>query len=176
MKIPLIKKNKMNDKKTTLIVEQLAASLLQDKKRLTVAESCTGGWIAKVLTDLAGSSAWFERGFVTYSNEAKQEMLGVMASTLETQGAVSEKVVTEMALGALKNSHADISLSVSGIAGPDGGSDDKPVGLVWFAWCCKFSADEDAVLMSEQKIFSGNRDAVREQAVEHALIGLSKVL
>lgn len=169
-------KNKMNDKKTTLIVEELATTLLQDKKRLTVAESCTGGWIAKVLTDLAGSSAWFERGFVTYSNESKQEMLGVMASTLEAQGAVSEKVVTEMALGALKNSHADISLSVSGIAGPDGGSDDKPVGLVWFAWCYKFSADKDVSLVTEQKNFKGNRDAVREQAVEHALIGLSKVL
>ena len=166
----------MNDKKTTLIVEQLAARLLQDKKRLTVAESCTGGWIAKVLTDLAGSSAWFERGFVTYSNEAKQEMLGVMGSTLEAQGAVSEKVVAEMALGALKNSHANISLSVSGIAGPDGGSEDKPVGLVWFAWCYKTSADEDAVLVSEKKIFSGHRNAVREQAVEYALIGLNKIL
>ena len=165
----------MKDTKITLIVEQLAASLLKDKKRLTVAESCTGGWIAKVLTDLAGSSVWFERGFVTYSNEAKQEMLGVLASTLESQGAVSEKVVAEMALGALKNSYADISLSVSGIAGPGGGSDDKPVGLVWFAWCYKSGADSNK-LVAEQKIFKGNRDAVREQAVEHALIGLSKVL
>ena len=166
----------MKNNKTTLIVEQLAAGLLQDQKRLTVAESCTGGWIAKVLTDLAGSSAWFERGFVTYSNEAKQEMLGVMASTLESQGAVSEKVVAEMALGALKNSHADISLSVSGIAGPGGGSEDKPVGLVWFAWCNGLSDDNKSVLVSEQKIFRGNREAIREQAVEHALIGLSKVL
>ena len=166
----------MNDKKTILIVEELAASLLHENKKLTVAESCTGGWIAKVLTDLAGSSAWFERGFVTYSNEAKQEMLDVSSSTLDSQGAVSEKVVAEMALGALKNSHADISLSVSGIAGPDGGSDDKPVGLVWFAWCNNLSADNKNVLISEQKIFSGNRDAVREQAVKYALIGLRKVL
>ena len=166
----------MTDIKITPIVEELAASLLKDKKRLSVAESCTGGWIAKVLTDLAGSSAWFERGFVTYSNEAKQEMLGVLAASLETQGAVSEKVVVEMALGVLKNSHADISLSVSGIAGPDGGSDDKPVGLVWFAWCNNLNADNKNVLVSEQKIFRGNRDAVREQAVEHALIGLRNVL
>ena len=157
----------MNDNKTTLIVEQLAASLLQDKKRLTVAESCTGGWIAKVLTDLAGSSAWFERGFVTYSNEAKQEMLGVAETTLATYGAVSQETVAEMAIGALKNSHADYSLSVSGIAGPDGGSVDKSVGLVWFAW-----AYQDTVITSEKKIFSGDRNEVREQAVFHALTEL----
>ncbi len=157
----------MNDNKLTLIVEQLAANLLQNNKRLTVAESCTGGWIAKVLTDLAGSSEWFERGFVTYSNESKQEMLGVLASTLEAQGAVSEEVVQEMALGALKNSHADISLSVSGIAGPGGGTEDKPVGLVWFAW-----AYQDTVITSEKKIFSGDRNEVREQAVFHALTEL----
>jgi len=157
----------MNDKKLTLIVEQLAANLLQNNKRLTVAESCTGGWIAKVLTDLAGSSEWFERGFVTYSNEAKQEMLGVLASTLEAQGAVSEEVVKEMALGALQNSHADISLSVSGIAGPGGGTEDKPVGLVWFAW-----AYQDTVITAEKKIFSGDRNEVREQAVFHALTEL----
>ena len=157
----------MNDNKLTLIVEQLAANLLQNNKRLTVAESCTGGWIAKVLTDLAGSSEWFERGFVTYSNEAKQEMLGVLASTLEAQGAVSEEVVKEMALGALKNSHADISLSISGIAGPGGGTEDKPVGLVWFSW-----AYQDAVINTEKKIFSGDRNEVREQAVFHALTEL----
>ena len=159
----------MSDIETSLIVKQLAASLIQNNKRLTVAESCTGGWLAKVLTDLAGSSTWFERGFVTYSNEAKQEMLGVKAATLEANGAVSEETVNEMALGALKHSHADYSLSVSGIAGPSGGSEDKPIGLVWFAW-----AFDGAVKLSEQQIFNGDRNAVREQAVIHALTGLLK--
>ena len=161
----------MNDNKTTLIVEQLAANLLQNDKRLTVAESCTGGWIAKVLTDLAGSSEWFERGFVTYSNEAKQEMLGVAETTIVTYGAVSQETVAEMAIGALKNSHADYSLSVSGIAGPDGGSVDKPVGLIWFAW-----AYQDTIITSEKKIFSGDRNAVREQAVFHALTELTSFI
>jgi len=161
----------MPDKKLSLIVEQLAELLIKRNKKLTIAESCTGGWIAKVLTDLAGSSAWFERGFVTYSNQAKHEMLGVADTTLEKFGAVSEETVAEMVAGALKNSHADFSLSVSGIAGPGGGSDDKPVGLVWFAWAAR-----DAVLLSEQQIFTGDRDAVREQAVIHALTGLLKLL
>jgi nicotinamide-nucleotide amidase len=156
----------MQNKKLTLIVEQLAELLIKNNKQLTVAESCTGGWVAKVLTDLAGSSAWFERGFVTYSNKAKHEMLAVTESTLETYGAVSQETVAAMATGALKNSHADFSLSISGIAGPDGGSIDKPVGLVWFAWA------ENDNLSSEQKIFSGDRNAVREQAVAHALTKL----
>ena len=154
----------MPNKKLTLIVEQIAERLTENKNKLTVAESCTGGWIAKALTDLPGSSNWFERGFVTYSNEAKQEMLGVNESTLESFGAVSQETVKEMALGALNNSYADFSLSVSGIAGPNGGSTDKPVGLVWFAW-----SNKEAGLESEQQIFRGDRDAVREQAVFHAL-------
>lgn len=162
----------MQNKKLTLLVEQLAELLMTNNKQLTVAESCTGGWVAKVLTDLSGSSVWFERGFVTYSNQAKQEMLGVAESTLERYGAVSQETVIEMAKGALKNSHADYSLSISGIAGPDGGTIDKPVGLVWFAWCEKSSANQNAVISTEQKIFSGDRDAVREQAVLHALTEL----
>lgn len=161
----------MPDKNLTLIVEQIAERLTENKNKLTVAESCTGGWIAKVLTDLSGSSNWFERGFVTYSNEAKQEMLGVNETTLESFGAVSQETVKEMALGALNNSHADFSLSVSGIAGPNGGSTDKPVGLVWFAW-----SNKEAGLESEQQIFSGDRDAVREQAVFHALTKLLQSL
>ncbi len=124
----------MHDKNLPLIVEQLAELLIKFNKQMSVAESCTGGWVAKELTDLSGSSAWFERGFVTYSNQAKHEMLGVLESTLDTYGAVSEETVTEMAIGALKNSHADFSLSVSGIAGPTGGSVEKPVVLVWFSW------------------------------------------
>ena len=157
----------MQIKEVTLLVEKISEQLIKNKKRLTVAESCTGGWIAKVLTDLAGSSAWFERGFVTYSNDAKHEMLGVNKSTIEAYGAVSQETVNEMALGALKNSHADYGLSVSGIAGPSGGSADKPVGLVWFAW-----AYQDTVITSEKKIFSGDRNEVREQAVFHALTEL----
>lgn len=165
----------MTNKKLTLIVGQLAELLIKNNKKLTVAESCTGGWLAKVLTDLAGSSVWFERGFVTYSNQAKHEMLGVAESTLGTYGAVSQETVTEMALGALKNSHADFSLSISGIAGPGGGSVDKPVGLVWFAWADKKNNIKD-IIFSEQKIFSGNREAVRQQAVDYALTGLIKLL
>ena len=161
----------MPDKKITLIVEQLAELLIERNKKLTVAESCTGGWIAKVLTDLVGSSVWFERGFVTYSNQAKHEMLGVADAVLESCGAVSQETVSEMATGALKNSHADFSLSVSGIAGPGGGSEDKPVGLVWFAW-----ADKEGMITSSQKIFSGDRNEVRKQAVIFALIGLIKLL
>lgn len=160
----------MTDKETTLIVEQLANYFLKNNKRLTVAESCTGGWIAKVLTDLAGSSAWFDRGFVTYSNNAKQEMLGVASSTLDTFGAVSEETVIEMAKGALNNSHTDFSLSVSGIAGPSGGSTDKPVGLVWFAWCKK--SNKESLIKSKHEHFKGDRDSIREQAVVYALTEL----
>jgi len=164
----------MPEKKLTLIVEQLAELLIKRNKKLTVAESCTGGWIAKVLTDLAGSAVWFERGFVTYSNQAKHEMLGVAEATLESYGAVSQETVAEMAIGALNNSHADYSLSVSGIAGPSGGSADKPVGLVWFAWSKK--SNKEGVISSEQKIFSGDRDEVRKQAVIFALIRLINLL
>lgn len=165
----------MHDKNLTLIIKQLAELLLENNKKMTVAESCTGGWVAKVLTDLAGSSAWFERGFVTYSNEAKQEMLGVSESTLINYGAVSQETVTEMAIGALKNSHADYSLSISGIAGPDGSSAEKPVGLVCFAWARKTANSEDLISTS-QKLFSGDREAVREQAVVFALTELLNLL
>lgn len=157
-------------------VKNIAELLLANNKKLAVAESCTGGWIAKVLTDLSGSSAWFERGFVTYSNQAKIEMLGVDVSTLDTSGAVSEATVREMATGALKNSHANYSLSVSGIAGPDGGSKEKPIGLVWFAWA---NVNDDMlhdVIKSESQVFKGDRESVRKQAVTHALTGLIKLL
>jgi len=134
---------------------------------LAVAESCTGGWLAKVVTDVAGSSAWFDRGFVTYANEAKREMLGVAAETLSQHGAVSDSVVREMAGGALANSAALISVAISGVAGPGGGSADKPVGTVWFAW-----AQTDGSVRSERCLFDGDREAVRRQAVAHALDGL----
>ncbi len=138
---------------------------------LATAESCTGGGVAQALTDISGSSAWFERGFVTYSNTAKVEMLGVRQSTLETHGAVSEATVREMAAGALAHSHASISVSVSGIAGPDGGTAEKPVGTVWFAWALR-----DGEVHARLHHLTGNRAAVRVQSVQIALQGLFNLL
>ncbi len=149
------------------LTEGLATRLLASNRRLAVAESCTGGWLSKVLTDQAGSSRWFERGFVTYSNAAKTDMLGVEASLIETQGAVSEAVVRAMAEGVLKYSQADISVAISGIAGPDGGSKEKPVGTVWFAW-----AQSAVVTQTRCVRFDGDRELVRQLAVGHALQGL----
>jgi nicotinamide-nucleotide amidase len=145
-------------------VTALAKLLVARKEMLTTAESCTGGWIAKVCTDLAGSSAWFDRGFVTYSNQAKQDMLGVSAASLDSYGAVSEQVVKEMASGALAGSCAQWALAVSGIAGPGGGSNAKPVGTVWFAW-----AGPGDWWLAREFCFEGDRDAVRRQAVLKAL-------
>jgi nicotinamide-nucleotide amidase len=130
---------------------------------LATAESCTGGWVAQAVTAIAGSSAWLERGFVTYSNQAKQEMLGVQAATLAANGAVSQAVVREMAAGALRHSHAQISVAISGIAGPDGGTPDKPVGTVWLGWAWP---DGDK---QQRFCFAGDREQVRRQAVEIAL-------
>ncbi len=138
---------------------------------LVTAESCTGGWIAKLLTDVPGCSAWFDRGFVTYSNEAKQEQLAVPAAVLDEHGAVSEPTVRAMAEGALRHSRADLALSVSGIAGPGGGRPDKPLGLVWFGWAQRL-ADGEVRVRSEQQVYNGNRDAVRRQAVVRALEGI----
>ncbi len=131
---------------------------------ITCAESCTGGGIAKVITDIVGSSAYFDRGFIVYSNIAKHELLGVAEETLITYGAVSEEVVREMALGALYAAKADLALSVSGIAGPDGGSKEKPVGTVWFGF-----ANSSNRLLSYKRYFIGNRKAVRYQATICAL-------
>jgi len=136
-------------------------------RMLAVAESCTGGWIAKALTDTAGSSAWFERGFITYSNESKAAMLGVRSATLEQHGAVSEAVVREMAEGAAHWSRAQVTVAVSGIAGPDGGTPDKPVGTVWIAWRWA-----DGRVEARQYQFKGDRGSVRFQAVLTALEGL----
>lgn len=146
------------------IATRLGAALLARGLRLTAAESCTGGWIAKVITDIPGSSAWFERGFVTYSNAAKTELLGVQTQTLETHGAVSEPVVLEMVAGALDHSQAQVAVAVSGIAGPDGGSADKPVGTVWFAWSLPGEPP-----WTERLQFAGDRGEVRHQAVRVAL-------
>lgn len=146
------------------MLRKLAESLRFRNWTLATAESCTGGWIAKCCTDLAGSSTWFERGFVTYSNEAKQQMLGVSAETLQSDGAVSRAVARQMADGARRKAGVDVALSVTGIAGPDGGSAEKPVGTVWFGWSV---GQRDAT--TELMCFEGDRDAVRRQTVGHAL-------
>jgi len=147
-------------------------TILHNKKlKLTTAESCTGGWLAKVITDISGSSEIFDRGFVTYSNKAKQEMLGVSIQTLNKYGAVSEEVVAEMAVGALKNSAANLSVSISGIAGPTGGTPDKPVGTVCFAWILTNSST-----LTETVLFSGDRMEIRQQAVNYALQGILKMI
>lgn len=141
------------------------------KLKLVTAESCTGGQVAEVITRIPGSSKWFERGFITYSNAAKIEMLEVKDKTISKHGAVSEETAREMATGALKHSHADISIAVTGIAGPDGGTEAKPVGTVWFAW-----AGKKGMIHSEYQLFSGNRLTVRNKATFFALEKLTKYI
>jgi len=138
---------------------------------LVTAESCTGGSLAAAITDIAGSSMWFERGYVTYSNAAKQALLNVKTETLNQHGAVSEAAACEMAEGALKNAHADISIAITGIAGPDGGTLEKPTGTVWFAFSFK-----QAETMTAMQYFQGNRNAVREQSVQFALEKLIELI
>ncbi|WP_020395426.1 CinA family protein [Thiolinea disciformis] len=150
---------------------QLAELLCARQWQLVCAESCTGGGIAKVCTDLAGSSAWFDSGFVVYSNQAKQQVLGVSSDTLQRFGAVSEAVVQEMAQGALQQSSAHVSIAVSGIAGPSGASAEKPVGFICFAWCLPNQA-----VASSVQYFQGDRVGIRDQAVEFALQELVKRL
>jgi nicotinamide-nucleotide amidase len=147
-----------------MIVQELARTLLKNKWHLTTAESCTGGLVAASITELAGSSEWFERGFVTYSNEAKSEDLDVSPHLIEEHGAVCDAVARAMALGAKQNSDSEIALSITGIAGPTGGSIEKPVGTVCFAWVLANNA-----IYSETKLFEGNRKTIREQACEFAL-------
>jgi nicotinamide-nucleotide amidase len=144
----------------------LAARLTQLKWLMATAESCTGGMMAARCTDLAGSSAWFDRGFVTYSNEAKTQMLGVPRELIATHGAVSEPVARAMAMGAVYRSQAQVSVAVTGIAGPSGGSQDKPVGTVWLAWCI------GGLVTTEVKHFEGDRNQIRQATTKHALQGL----
>lgn len=155
-------------------MEELARKLGEGLKArgevLVTAESCTGGWAAQAVTAVAGSSEWFERGFVTYSDAAKRELLGVKASTLKNHGAVSEETAREMAQGALERSRATVALAVTGIAGPSGGSREKPVGMVCFAWAGKHG------VRSETRRFSGDREAVRRQSVIRALEGVLETL
>jgi nicotinamide-nucleotide amidase len=156
-------------------LEQLAArvgtALKARKWMLATAESCTGGWVGQVVTAVSGSSQWYDRGFITYSNQAKQAMLGVEEATLERCGAVSEETVREMARGALSHSQADVAVAISGIAGPTGGTPDKPVGTVCFAW-----ATRNGALYSEKYLFPGDRREVRQQAVTMALEGVWTLL
>ncbi len=150
---------------------RLTESLERQGLMITTAESCTGGWVAKILTDRAGSSAYVHSGIVTYSNEAKHDLLNVSGQSLADYGAVSEPVVRKMVAGALVVTGADVAVAISGIAGPGGGSEDKPVGTVWFAWG-KSPADTEAVV----RIFEGDRDDVRRQAVLFALEAVRRFL
>jgi nicotinamide-nucleotide amidase len=152
-------------------VKRLARALTRRAWKMAVAESCTGGWIAKCCTDLAGSSGWFERGFVTYSNDAKVSMLGVEPAALQQHGAVSEIVARQMAQGVLASSVAQASVAVTGVAGPDGGTTEKPVGTVWFAWAVNGKEGRSECLR-----FEGNRDSIRHQSVLHALKGMLQMV
>jgi len=156
-----------DDEALALRAAAVAAELKAHGRMLALAESCTGGWIAKVCTDLAGSSAWFERALVTYSNLAKSEELGVGPAVIQRCGAVSEVVAAAMARGARAAGHADWAIAVTGIAGPEGGTPDKPVGTVCFGWVGPDDEPE-----TETCLFSGDRDRVRRQTVAHALDGL----
>lgn len=157
----------MNEAQIHELIVRLAQSLAAKGWKFATAESCTGGWIAKCCTDLAGSSAWFEQGFVTYSNEAKVGMLGVEADMIEAQGAVSGAVAEQMAKGARRTAGVEVAVAVTGVAGPEGGSAEKPVGTVWFAWSVD-GLDVD----SECLHFDGDRNSVRAQSVEKAIRGL----
>ena len=160
----------MTQNELILQAEQLSAVLRRENLRMATAESCTGGWIAKVCTDLVGSSDWFECGFTTYSNDAKQRMLGVSVDALRQHGAVSEAVAQEMASGAVVNSLAQVAVAVTGIAGPGGATPNKPVGMVCFGF-----AVPDHPVKTETRHFAGDRDAVRSQTVAHALVRLAEL-
>lgn len=149
------------------LAREVGSALKKKGVMLTTAESCTGGWVAQTVTAVAGSSEWFDRGFVTYTNMAKRELLEVKTETLARAGAVSEATARAMAEGALRHSHAQVALAVTGIAGPSGGTPEKPVGTVWFAWAGSRRDTE-----SRRESFRGDREAVRRQAVAAALRGL----
>jgi len=161
----------MPDKKLFELAAQVGVALKAQGLMLATAESCTGGWVAQAVTAVPGSSQWFERGFVTYTYISKREMLGVGQDTLAAHGAVSEQTVREMVAGALANSHAQIAVAISGTAGPDGGTPQKPVGTVCFAWGVKNGEPKSAT-----QHFPGDREAVRRGAVEFALAGVLGLL
>jgi nicotinamide-nucleotide amidase len=161
----------MSSDALTALATLVGARLRAKNLMLATAESCTGGWVAQAVTSVAGSSDWFERGFVTYSDAAKQEMLGVSARTLAAHGAVSEETAREMATGALAHSRAQVALAITGIAGPGGGSPEKPLGMVCFAW-----AVTDGKISSQTRHFKGDRESVRRQSVITALQGVVELL
>ena len=161
----------MNDEFLQQLAAQVGAVLVQRGLMLASAESCTGGWLGQTMTSVAGSSTWYERGFITYTNISKSEMLGVSDATLVQYGAVSEQTAKEMVLGALARSHAQIAVAITGIAGPGGGTAEKPVGMVCFAWAMK-----DGLARSATRHFTGDREAIRRQAVVAALQGVSDLL
>ncbi len=162
---------KTDDGSLQALAGEVGRRLMLNSLKLAAAESCTGGWIAKALTDVAGSSDWFDRGFTVYSNNAKQAMLGVKPATLAEHGAVSEAVAREMAAGAVGHSEAGVAVAVTGIAGPSGGSAAKPVGTVWIAW-----AWPDGAVEAKLFHFKGGREAVRRASVGAALEGLQEGL
>lgn len=161
----------MNEQSLQQFAQQLGVQLVAQKLTLATAESCTGGWVSKIITDIDGSSRWFECALVTYSNQSKRDLLGVSQASLDQFGAVSLPVVKEMVLGLLDRCNASLGVSVSGIAGPGGGTTDKPVGTVWIAW-----AKPGVVIESMRFQFKGDRAAVRLQAVEEALNGVQRLL
>ena len=161
----------MTEDRVTELARQLGEACKLRGRTLVLAESCTGGGVGEAITRIPGSSGWLDRGFITYSNESKEEALGVKPETLLTYGAVSEATAREMVLGALRWSHADTAVAVTGVAGPDGGTRDKPVGLVWFAWCVR-----GAAARVESRQLAGDREVVRRQAIEIALKGLINAL
>ncbi len=161
----------MSDNKILNIVSQLSLQLIKRNKIIATAESCTGGFIAKSLTDIDGSSQWFECSVVSYSNQSKIDLLGVQQHTLDQYGAISQAIVKEMVLGLLDRCNANIGISISGIAGPGGGTKEKPVGCVWIAW-----ATPGVFIEAIKCQFSGDREAVREQAVIEALKGVERIL
>lgn len=153
------------------LISAMVPELIKQKRVIASAESCTGGWVAKSVTDFDGSSEWFDSAIVTYSNKAKVELLGVQQSTLDVNGAVSQPVVKQMVLGLLDRCNANIGVSISGIAGPGGGSDDKPVGTVWLAW-----ATPGVLIEAARFKFKGDRNQVRMQAVVEAFKGVQRIL
>ncbi len=161
----------MDDRALLLLAGHVGIDLIQQGLMLASAESCTGGWLGQAITSKRGSSAWYERGFITYSVVSKQEMLGVSAATLKQHGTVSEQTAQEMAAGAISHSRAQVAVAITGIAGPDGGTAEKPVGMVCFAW-----AKKDSLALSATRHFSGDREAVRRQAVAAALQGVIDLL
>lgn len=161
----------MSEQRLYQLAQETGAALMARSYTLVTAESCTGGWIGAAVTMVAGSSEWYERGYITYTNIAKCEMLAVSAQTLESYGAVSDQTVREMVVGALAASHAQVAVAVSGVAGPGGGTPTKPVGMVCLAWALKHGS-----VIAETRHFAGDRESVRRQTVERSLEGVLSLI